>query len=256
MFYYNSTKYKSATGGAAQHFHNELEFYFLKKGFCSYLIEDKLYQINEGDLVLIRKGIIHKTTYQDSHSRMLINCSEDFVEDLPLPGFTVFRNENTTERIEDLFLKIEAEYPFSDPLSEPLVKGYMAELFALTTRNQNYYLNERHTNEHVEKILAFLHQNFAEEISLSGLAADYGISAEHLSRIFKKETGFQFNRYLTMVRMQKAEALLIHSEKSVSEIAFTCGFNDSNYFSEKFKEAFSLSPLRYRKAKQKVKNPK
>lgn len=256
MFYYNSTEYKSTTGGAGQHFHNELEFYFLTKGFCSYLIDDKLYQINEGDLVLIRKGIIHKTTYRDSHSRMLINCSEDFVGSVPLPEFTVFRNDNITPKIKELFLKIEAEYPFSDPLSEPLVKGYMIELFALTGRNKNYYTNERHTNEHVEKILKSLHQNYCEDISLSSLAADYGISTEHLSRIFKKETGFRFNHYLSMVRLQKAEGLLIHSKTPISKIAFSCGFNDSNYFSEKFKEAYGLSPLRYRKRGLKEKNPK
>ncbi len=246
MFYYNSTGFKSIEGGAKHHFHNELEFYFLTKGFCSYLIDNKLYQINEGDLVLIKKGVIHKTTYQGAHARMLINCSEDFAGEIPLPQFTVFRNENIKAKIKEIFLKIEAEYPFSDPLSEPLVKGYMIELFALTTRNKNYYINERQTNQHIERILEYLHKNFCEEITLSSVASDYGISPEHLSRIFKKETGFAFNHYLSMVRLKKAEGLLIHSKQSIAEIAFSCGFNDSNYFSEKFKAAYGKSPLKFR----------
>ena len=74
-------------------------------------------------------------------------------------------------------------------------------------------------------------------------------SQEHLSRTFKKHTGFGFNEYLTLVRLQHAEQLLKGDEKmSISTIAYNCGFNDSNYFSDKFKKMYGTSPLKYSKA--------
>ena len=74
------------------------------------------------------------------------------------------------------------------------------------------------------------------------------VSPEHLSRTFKRETGFGFNEYLTLVRLQHAELMLRdRSAKSISDIAYSCGFNDSNYFSDRFKKAYGIPPLRYRK---------
>jgi AraC-like DNA-binding protein len=50
------------------------------------------------------------------------------------------------------------------------------------------------------------------------------------------------------VRLQHAENLLkLRDGKSISEIAYGCGFNDSNYFSDKFKKIYGVSPLRYAK---------
>ena len=85
-------------------------------------------------------------------------------------------------------------------------------------------------------------------ISLSEMAESFSVSAEHLSRMFKKETGFGFNEYVTLVRLQRAESMLKNENgKSISEIAYACGFNDSNYFSDKFKKAYGVVPSEIRK---------
>ncbi len=66
--------------------------------------------------------------------------------------------------------------------------------------------------------------------------------------MFKKETGFGFCEYLNLLRLQKAEALLKQSDNlSISLIASECGFNDSNYFSVKFKEMYGISPKKVQK---------
>ena len=62
------------------------------------------------------------------------------------------------------------------------------------------------------------------------------------------ETGISFHEFLTSIRLKEAERLLkLEEKKSVSEIAFSCGFNDSNYFSHKFKTVYGLSPLQFQK---------
>ena len=86
------------------------------------------------------------------------------------------------------------------------------------------------------------------EISLPSMAKMRSVSPEHLSRTFRKETGFGFSEYLTLVRLQKAEYMLKNEPgKSVSDVAYACGFNDSNYFSDKFRKAYGISPSKAKK---------
>ena len=69
------------------------------------------------------------------------------------------------------------------------------------------------------------------------------VSREHLSRIFKKETGFGFNEYLNLYRLKKANAILTKNPKSrVSRVSARCGFNDSNYFSKQYKKIYGVAP--------------
>jgi len=135
-----------------------------------------------------------------------------------------------------------------DIFSESLIKGYMQQLLALVYRTPNKYKNTRQQNKYVKNALDILEKNFTADISLTATADEFGISAEHFSRIFKKETGLGFNEYLSILRLKKAESILRRNQtQSISDVAFSCGFNDSNYFCEKFKKVYGVSPLKYRK---------
>ena len=86
------------------------------------------------------------------------------------------------------------------------------------------------------------------DITLSSLAKRFSVSPEHFSRLFKKETGLGFSKYLNSLRLQYAEQLLKSSEgQSITRIAEICGFDDSNYFSKKFKEVYGNSPKKVQK---------
>ena len=84
-------------------------------------------------------------------------------------------------------------------------------------------------------------------IHLAGLADRVYLNPDYLGRIFKKETGFGFSEYLTLVRIKSAERLLAEGKKNVTDIAFECGFNDSSYFASKFKELIGITPKKYQK---------
>ena len=73
------------------------------------------------------------------------------------------------------------------------------------------------------------------------------VSEEHLSRTFKKEITFGFSEYITLIRLQKAENMLKNEpSRAITEVAYACGFNDSNYFSYKFKKAYGITPTQAR----------
>lgn len=92
----------------------------------------------------------------------------------------------------------------------------------------------------------YIQQNYDTNISLTEIANLCSVSEVHFSRCFKKETGINFKEYLSIIRLRNAENLLKKTSSSISEIAYNCGFNDSNYFSFKFKKEYGLSPTEYR----------
>ncbi len=247
-FFYNSTAFNTDRNGP-KHYHSFYEIYYLIEGVCHYLIEGKLFEMDAGDIVFIPKGQIHKTSYDDVHSRLLINCSDEYLKNADFSEAFVYRNEKHSREILRIMKKIEEEYLQDDKFSQSLIKGYMQQLLAVVYRTENRYKNTRHQNKYVQKALDILEVDFTHDITLSALADKFCISAEHFSRIFKKETGLGFNEYLSLLRLKKAESILKqNANESISEIAFSCGFNDSNYFCEKFKKIYGMSPLKYRKS--------
>ena len=236
------------------HYHSWFEIYYLENGKCNYLIEDTLYEVKTGDIVLIPAYQIHKTAYSTtSHSRLLVCLSDNYlppyISALLSDENFIYRNPKITANAYAILKNIEGEYLHWDDYSSDMINSYVHMFFTLLSRNQNYYKNERSGgNIHVERILNYIKENYPSDITLAQTARDYSISPEHLSRIFKKETGLSFHEYLTSIRLKQAEYLLKQSDKnSISQIAYSCGFNDSNYFSYKFKSVYGISPLQFQK---------
>jgi AraC-like DNA-binding protein len=238
-----------------EHYHDLIEIYYMKKGSCNYFIDDRSYRVNAGDIVLIPDGTIHKTNYDCVyHDRWLINCSKDFIPESVLPLIKklphLFANSQLTKECERIMKKIGEEYARSDEFSKDALKGLISELIFLFVRNAEYQEEKISKNLLVENVIKHLQQNYMAEVSLFLTADIFSVSPEHLSRTFKKQTGFGFSEYLTLLRLQKAEEMLKNEPgKSVNEVAFACGFNDSNYFSFKFKKAYGVSPLKVKNKK-------
>lgn len=233
---------------ATQHYHSSFELYYMKSGKCSYFIHDRSYDIVSGDVILIPAGTIHRTNYgAKPHSRLLINFREDYVSSAMLEGAIslgyLYRNKELSGMIEAIFSLIEEEYKRNDSITPDALRIYTEQLLLLMIRNTNTKKHEKDGNAIVERAMRYIQQNFATDIKLSAVAKLMNVSPEHLSRIFKKETSFGFSEYLTLYRLQRAEYILMHEPgRSICEIAYACGFNDSNYFSYRFKEQYGISP--------------
>ena len=70
-----------------------------------------------------------------------------------------------------------------------------------------------------------------------------------MARRMVDATGLSPNNYLGRVRLCHAMRLLAKSNDSVTDIAFACGFNDSNYFSSRFHQEIGVTPMQFRKQK-------
>lgn len=98
----------------------------------------------------------------------------------------------------------------------------------------------------IGKALAHLEKHFTEPIDVDQLARLAGMSRRSFFRVFGQVTGKGPQGYLMHLRIMKAAKLLSFTEKNVTETAFECGFEDSNYFSRQFRQTMGVSPRQFK----------
>ena len=98
----------------------------------------------------------------------------------------------------------------------------------------------------IRDLIGYIHDHFKETISLDDLSKQAGLSKYHLSREFKKLTGFPPNDYLIQLRMEHARNLLVNSSLPIGQIGQLSGFENEAYSSRLFKQKTGNSPSVYR----------
>lgn len=104
---------------------------------------------------------------------------------------------------------------------------------------------EERDNQIVKKIRDYIENEYKKPIKLSNVAAEFHYHPDYLSALFKKETGKNFNTYLTEIRMEKAKILLSNGKMMIREVAEAVGYANEMYFSTAFKKYTGVSPKHY-----------
>lgn len=238
------------------HYHDHYEIYFLAKGSVRYFIEDRVFDLEEGDVVLIPPHVIHRTAtlMNKGSERIVIAFTNEFImypaNDRRLSCFQVlyFKNPSVRKLVESA----ENEFLKNDKYSEELIAGYIREIIVklkrLTEESKPEMVSQ--SSSIIQKAVHHISENFSQELSLSMLAEDFGLSESHFSRQFKAFTGFGVNEYIATVRVKNAEKMLSTTKLPITEIAQNCGFNSSSYFAAVFKKIRGTSPGKIRKKRR------
>lgn len=106
-----------------------------------------------------------------------------------------------------------------------------------------------YSNDIVRITHEYLEAHYADEITLEDVAEQVNISPQYFSKLIKKNTGFNFTEWLSMIRIQKAKELLTNTNLTVKEVCFKVGYKDPNYFSRIFKKRMGMTPSEYIRTK-------
>ncbi|MDD5598838.1 MAG: AraC family transcriptional regulator [Victivallaceae bacterium] len=98
----------------------------------------------------------------------------------------------------------------------------------------------------LKRIMEYTQQAYHTPVNRASISAELKINPSSLSRIFKENTGTDFNAYLNQLRMEKAEFILKNYDLPVEKVADQCGFTSSNYFIKAFKKYFGTTPGKFR----------
>lgn len=258
------------------HFHPVYEIYYLVSGTRKFFIENEIYNISKGTLVLINKNVMHQTSYSsdmlnertyilfdDKHIAHLIEkygreeideCFEQKIFPIPI---------QRREYVEGVIAQLYNEYKNRDEFSEKLMECYLNELMIFLIRYKRHISNDdisvlngaislSGSDESIQTAAKYITDNYSKNLTLPMVAYKVNMSSTYFSKKFKEVTGFGFKEYLLNVRIKKACELLLETRLSITEIAYKVGFNDSNYFGDVFKKSRGISPLKYRKNREYV----
>ncbi len=252
-----------------KHFHDTYELYFLLEGERHYFIEKETYYVKTGDVVLINREQVHKTSQAGSkrHDRILLQLSGRVLEPwLKNAGmyslerifgdyYGVARlTETEWEEMKELLMGLSEEMTHRRERYEVMVRLKLSQILLMIFRSRKKNLLKEmpprvQTAKHgkVHEVAEYLTLHCETGESLDQLAEAFFISKSYLSRIFREVTGFSVNEYRNLARVRKARELLAGSGYSITEISEILGFESVTYFERVFKKHTDMTPLKYRK---------
>ncbi len=134
---------------------------------------------------------------------------------------------------------------------ELLIKSRIFELmyrifpYCETARKDTVY--EDFVYEKLQRSLAFLEENYLENLTIKKMAAVSNYSESHFSKLFRELTGESFTQYLKNYRLDTGADRIRNEKAKISEIAMECGFSNLSYFSRSFCKRFGMTTSEFRR---------
>lgn len=240
------------------HFHKNYEIYYLISGQRRYFIENEIYDVYPGDIILIPEMQVHKVwNPPDSrtieyHERFLLTPRKESIPEIFLSCFNthLYRlPEDAKETILQCFYDLQEHSGRIDEYSDAYNYANLVKILCTIARLPE---SAKHTSVLskndllMQEAAQYIRTNCSGPLTLGELAKKYSFTKEYFSTIFKETTGFGFNEYLNQMRVSKAIELLNTTSLPITEISAECGFNDSNYFATVFKKIVGTTPNLFR----------
>ena len=247
------------------HCHPYYELAYIEHGSCRFFIEDTMFDLHDGDFLLIPPHVFHFTRYLfgsclrcgiyfragDLESELISHFPDgaDFLSQV-----RIFQVPTDARReIGRIIMRMAAEDRGFDERSPLMLRLELQELLLLCSR-VCLLLTETpasiHTTDRQVLLAArYINEHFRQQISAADIAAAAGFSPNYLSRKFREAAGIGVHDYLVFIRLRSAAFELISTNDSVTDIALRNGFSDSNYFKDVFKKKYGMTPREYRKTR-------
>ncbi|MBQ8910681.1 MAG: AraC family transcriptional regulator [Oscillospiraceae bacterium] len=253
---------RKVTDMASVHAHPYHELYFLLSGERRYLIGHHLYDVLPGDIVIIPKTQLHRTTALNNkgYERYVVYFLDDdisgFIDRIGKEAFESFMSSGCLQLPQEHIMQIQQnlhkmahEQKKNDLLSQHLIINLLENIILNTMRyGKKKTVEQGKSTSKLQAVMRYISENYTSDITLQDAADIAFMERTYFSRCFKHVAGVGFNEYLTQIRLRTSEQLLQFSDLSISDISDRCGFSSSNYFCDVFKRSHNgIPPSEYRK---------
>ncbi|MCP4130383.1 MAG: helix-turn-helix transcriptional regulator [bacterium] len=188
---------------------------------------------------------IEKAFFEEQLNRYFPN------RDIRLNG----ENYPVSPRVLPLVREFGGEYENNLPGSEQLLEAISLELCHAIIRSIFEFTAQTSsisTSMEINRSLEYIHTHLGHKIAVEDMASRANLSVSHFTRIFKQETTATPIEYLKQARLEAAKKMLQAADRTITEIAYECGFNSSAYLSSSFAEKYEVSPSEYRRLYKKA----
>lgn len=250
-------------------------FYYCKEGRIEQEIDNEFFYLMPGDCsVIIRDKPIKKFKLPTKHYHGInvgidTNIASDYFTKfprdeglVPLEVAAQICGDNRSVVLRD---STPVERIFSDlyAVKEELRSGYLQikllELLYVLKHTDHTRIGTEHNMvprtqvEFVKRVAEYISQNINERLSVKKLTMEFGISDTYLQNSFRRVYGMPVISFIRAQKMQRAARVLIHTTRSVDDIAAEFGYENESKFSAAFKKIMGDTPSVYRKEHSKVK---
>ena len=245
------------------HWHENFEILYFEQGEAIVYCNSRPIKVGPGELIIINSNDVHSCENISPQlvyyvvefnpafiqSSQLDLCQTKYLTPL-IQNRLLFRHQidHDSELIEEI-RQLISEYYRQDLGYELAVKAYIYRILVLLLRyygeqtmSKTEKDRQRRTLAHLTPVLDYIDCHYMQKLSLGQLAAIANMSPHHFCRLFKSLTGKTTTEYINHLRLSKAAVLLQESNLNITEVAFSVGFNDSNYFSRQFKKHKLVAP--------------
>lgn len=250
------------------HLYSELAL-ILNSGGTVHWAEGKSCPVERGDVILMHPGKVHG--YENAQSLAILNILYE-ADKLPLPPLdgSSMRCFNTVlipnsdvsrspekpllhlagtelEEAEKIALQLQQEIEGNAIGKNLRSFGLFINLLVLICRAGGSISVPKKSSAPLTAVVQYMNLHFREKMDVDQLARDVNMSRRGFFRKFRELTGMSPLQYILNKRLAAAEDMLRHSDRSLDEIAYQCGFYDSNHFNKLFKTAYGIAPGKFRK---------
>ena len=244
------------------HYHPEYELTYIVKGSGYRIVGNSYAYFTAGDLVLLGSNVPHtwsgKRDDEEQSEAIVIQFSKQFI--------TPFLQLEESTAIKQLLahadrgISFEAKDDLVSQLMNLTAAAGMDRVLQLLsvldvlakTPNKPIASNAFHTilspksELRINKVCLHLQNHFTQKLSLQEIANLVFMTESNFCKFFKKSTGKTYSDYVNELRINEAARLLVQTEKSISQIAFDCGFETLSYFNRVFFTKKACTPSAYR----------
>lgn len=238
------------------HWHKELQLTWISEGELEYSINGDQFTLGNDKLLFIKNQQLHcsKTTHYDTKT-LCINFTPDIFHPLILEKYILPLLESPAFSYSLLFLKPHQTKLLkkflnwkNDPLGYFSVMNFLSQIFEeiLNEFEEDDDVPNREETQLFNEMLNFVHKHYADSLTVKDIADSAIINKNRCTALFKKYTNLSPIKYLNEYRLYTAKNMIVHTDRSISDISADVGYNQISHFIEQFRSSYGLSPLKYR----------
>lgn len=236
------------------HRHDYIEIEYIVSGKMEHEVNGIKSTLSRGDCYCVFPGDLHRLRVLEPI--VIHNICIDYLHTLMpirqiLNGVSSPLNGSIRESelkqlmfwFEELKLLLNSDTPYAEEKTNAYTLLITSCIFENCTTSQQKPIRNY---QNMSKAMDYIAQHYSEDIRLSDVATALDVSVGHMSKLFTKVNHISFSDYLTIFRIEEAQHALRETDLSITEIAFSCGFNSFPTFSRSFKKLCGCTPSQYR----------
>ncbi len=238
------------------HWHENIELLYFYEGEGVVTVDFKSVCTGKGDLFVINSEKLHMVesahkAYPVKYYCLIIDTDFCIENGIPVTELHFKDLICNNHEIGERFMAIVNAYKSKQEFRETAVR--IAALSLLLALARGFLVGEEGEKniddahlKSVKRAIAFIKENYENNISMEQIARAAGLSKAYFSRIFKAFTGYTVVSYINLVRCRNAAKLLKSGKYKINEIAVQCGFENFSYFTRTYKQVMGVLPSKER----------